>query len=98
MSHASTCIPRCLRDFGVSLHAGGVTPFTVPLWSVKVRPVIHDGFFSGTCCTRDGIRPSRSHGYSPAEQALAQRRQLQPPHAVSQRRQEHGSLSPSRRR
>ncbi|ENE31643.1 hypothetical protein ECP03022936_4992 [Escherichia coli P0302293.6] len=34
----------------------------------------------GTCCTRDGIRPSRSHGYSPAEQALAQRRQLQPPH------------------
>ncbi|EMW43965.1 hypothetical protein EC2770900_5162 [Escherichia coli 2770900] len=41
--------------------------------------------------------PSRSHGYSPANRRCAGR-QLQPPHAVFARRQEHGSLSPSRRR
>ncbi|GCZ68600.1 hypothetical protein HmCmsJML136_03546 [Escherichia coli] len=55
------------------------------LVAVKVRPVIHDGlFFRYMLHGSDGIRAvvvlTDTHA---AEQALAQRRQLQPPHAVS---------------
>ncbi|HFP1091318.1 TPA: phage tail protein [Escherichia coli] len=54
------------------------------LVAVKVRPVIHDGlFFRYMLHGGDGIRAvvvlTDTHA---AEQALAQRRQLQPPHAV----------------
>ncbi len=54
------------------------------LVAVKVRPVIHDGlFFRYMLHGSDGIRAvvvlTDTHA---AEQALAQRRQLQPPHAV----------------
>ncbi|GCM53775.1 hypothetical protein ExPECSC002_04322 [Escherichia coli] len=54
------------------------------LVAVKVRPVIHDGFFFRYMLHGgDGIRTvivlPDTHT---AEQALAQRRQLQPPHAV----------------
>ena len=54
------------------------------LVAVKVRPVIHDGFFFRYMLHgSDGIRAvivlTDTHT---AEQALAQRRQLQPPHAV----------------
>ena len=54
------------------------------LVTVKVRPVIHDGFFFRYMLHGgDGIRAvvvlTDTHA---AEQALAQRRQLQPPHAV----------------
>ncbi|CTP77421.1 Uncharacterised protein [Shigella sonnei] len=54
------------------------------LVAVKVRPVIHDGFFLRYMLHgSDGIRAvvvlTDTHT---AEQALAQRRQLQPPHAV----------------
>ncbi|GDJ68806.1 hypothetical protein BvCmsKSNP079_00763 [Escherichia coli] len=55
------------------------------LVAVKVRPVIHDGlFFRYMLHGGDGIRAvivlTDTHA---AEQALAQRRQLQPPYAVS---------------
>lgn len=55
------------------------------LVAVKVRPVIHDGlFFRHMLHGGDGIRAvvvlTDTHA---AEQSLAQRRQLQPPHAVS---------------
>ncbi|GCO77027.1 hypothetical protein ExPECSC041_00083 [Escherichia coli] len=55
------------------------------LVAVKVRPVIHDGLFCRYMLYGgDGIRTvvilTDTHT---AEQALAQRRQLQPPHAVS---------------
>ncbi|HFV4007375.1 TPA: phage tail protein [Escherichia coli] len=54
------------------------------LFAVKVRPVIHDGlFFRHMLHGGDGIRAvvvlTDTHA---AEQALAQRRQLQPPYAV----------------
>ncbi|GCX82088.1 hypothetical protein HmCmsJML066_02653 [Escherichia coli] len=54
------------------------------LVAVKVRPVIHDGLFLRHMLhSGDGIRAvvilTDTHA---AEQALAQRRQLQPPHAV----------------
>ncbi len=64
--------------------AGGVTPFTVPLWSPsKCAPLSTMASFSGTCCTAVfGVYVVLTDTHA-AEQALAQRRQLQPPHAVS---------------
>ncbi len=50
---ASTDIPRCLRRLRLS----GAVPLAADTIhraaqiAVKVRPVIHDGSFSGTCCT-----------------------------------------------
>ncbi|CSX62172.1 Uncharacterised protein [Shigella sonnei] len=60
------------------------TIYRAALVAVKVRPVIHDGlFFRYMLHGGDGIRAvvvlTDTHT---AEQALAQRRQLQPPHAV----------------
>ena len=78
--------PAVCGDFGSQvLHRGRRdTIHRAALVAVKVRPVIHDGFFFRYMLHGgDGIRAvvvlTDTHA---AEQALAQRRQLQPPHAV----------------
>ncbi len=79
--------PAVCSDFGGQmLHCWRRdTIHRAALVAVKVRPVIHDGlFFRHMLHGSDGIRAvvvlTDTHA---AEQALAQRRQLQPPHAVS---------------
>ncbi|CAM4468070.1 hypothetical protein ESCO106041_25005 [Escherichia coli] len=79
--------PAVCSDFGGQmLHCWRRdTIHRAALVTVKVRPVIHDGFFFRYMLHGgDGIRAvivlTDTHA---AEQALAQRRQLQPPHAVS---------------
>ncbi|GCY50685.1 hypothetical protein HmCmsJML068_04455 [Escherichia coli] len=78
--------PAVCGDFGSQvLHRGRRDAIhRAALVAVKVRPVIHDGFFFGYMLHGgDGIRAvvvlTDTHA---AEQALAQRRQLQPPYAV----------------
>ncbi|GDP59470.1 hypothetical protein EC131719_04894 [Escherichia coli O145:H28] len=79
--------PAVCGDFGSQvLHCWRRdTIHRAALVAVKVRPVIHDGlFFRYMLHGGDGIRAvivlTDTHA---AEQALAQRRQLQPPYAVS---------------
>ncbi|CAM8563726.1 hypothetical protein ESCOMMO153M_20480 [Escherichia coli] len=79
-------LPAVCGDFGSQvLHRGRRdTIHRAALVAVKVRPVIHDGLFLRHMLHGgDGIRAvivlTDTHA---AEQALAQRRQLQPPHAV----------------
>ncbi|GCG10805.1 hypothetical protein BvCms12BK_05251 [Escherichia coli] len=79
-------LPAVCGDFGGKvLHRWRCdTIHRAALVAVKVRPVIHDGFFFRYMLHgSDGIRAvvvlTDTHA---AEQALAQRRQLQPPHAV----------------
>ncbi|SQK65391.1 Uncharacterised protein [Escherichia coli] len=79
--------PAVCSDFGGQmLHCWRRdTIHRAALVAVKVRPVIHDGlFFRYMLHGGDGIRAvivlTDTHA---AEQALAQRRQLQPPYAVS---------------
>ncbi|SIY58045.1 Uncharacterised protein [Shigella sonnei] len=79
-------LPAVCGDFGSQvLHRWRRdTIHRAALVAVKVRPVIHDGFFFRYMLHgSDGIRAvivlTDTHT---AEQALAQRRQLQPPHAV----------------
>ncbi|SQS00613.1 Uncharacterised protein [Escherichia coli] len=80
-------LPAVCGDFGSQvLHRWRRdTIHRAALVAVKVRPVIHDGFFFRYMLHgSDGIRAvivlTDTHT---AEQALAQRRQLQPPYAVS---------------
>ncbi|SQT65818.1 Uncharacterised protein [Escherichia coli] len=80
-------LPAVCGDFGSQvLHRWRRdTIHRAALVAVKVRPVIHDGlFFRYMLHGGDGIRAvivlTDTHA---AEQALAQRRQLQPPYAVS---------------
>ncbi|CTS69805.1 Uncharacterised protein [Escherichia coli] len=79
-------LPAVCGDFcGQVLHRWRRdTIYRTALVAVKVRPVIHDGlFFRYMLHGGDGIRAvvvlTDTHA---AEQALAQRRQLQPPYAV----------------
>ncbi len=81
--------------------AGGVTPFTVPRRSPsKCAPLSTMASFSGTCCTA-----VMAYVPSSFSRILTQRNRrwrsvgsFSPTRCILQRRQEPGSLSPSRRR